>query len=232
MRRFIGYVAVVLSLAFLAFAGYGLHWFNVHVWSELPSDLSSLRDFRPLSSCLVYAADGTRIDQFYVERRIWVPIAGIPPIVWQAFVAVEDRRFLTHKGIDPIGILRAAVRNLRSGNVVEGASTITQQIVKNLVVGRERTYRRKLKEAVLAMRLERELDKMPLLEIYLNLVYLGDGNYGVGAAAQDYFGRPAASSTPGRPRPSPVWWLRRREILRASTRGARRRAGATCSHAW
>ncbi len=197
MRKLIGYLAVVLSLAFLVGAGYGLHWFNLHVWSELPSDLSSLRDFRPLSSCLVYAADGSRIDQFYIERRIWVPIDEIPPIVWQAFVAIEDRRFLDHKGIDPVGIMRAAVRNMQSGNVMEGASTITQQIVKNLLVGNDRTYRRKLKEAVLALRLERELDKMTLLEIYLNLVYLGDGNYGVGAAAEDYFGRPARELDPG-----------------------------------
>lgn len=141
---------------------------------------------------MIYDSAGTPVDEFYVERRIWIPIESLPVHVWQAFVAAEDRRFFAHRGVDPAGIIRAIATNFLKGGVRQGGSTITQQIVKNLVVGKERSYIRKMREAVLALRLERELTKMDLLELYINYVYLGSGNYGVEAAALDYFGKPAA----------------------------------------
>ncbi len=169
-------------------AGFGWDWFNREILSTLPPELGRDAEFRIPCSVQVYAGDGTRVDQFYLERRVWVPIAELPDHVWQAFVASEDRRFFEHEGVDPVGIFRALVVNLRGGSTKQGGSTITQQLVKNLLVGKERSYRRKLREAVLAYRLEDELDKMELLELYVNYIALGSGNYGVEAASQDYFG--------------------------------------------
>ncbi len=169
-------------------AGVGWSWFNREILSTLPPELGRDAEFRIPCSVQVFAADGARVDEFYLERRVWVPIAELPAHVWQAFVASEDRRFFEHQGVDPLGIIRALVVNLRGGETKQGGSTITQQLVKNLLVGKERSYRRKLREAVLAYRLEAELDKMRLLELYVNYIALGSGNYGVEAASQDYFG--------------------------------------------
>ncbi|MFN0062736.1 MAG: penicillin-binding protein 1A [Myxococcaceae bacterium] len=170
-----------------AIAG-GAVWLQTRILSQLPQDLSEFKSYRPPSSCTVLTTDGTEIDQFYLERRIWVPLSELPAHVWQAFVASEDRRFLSHPGVDLFGVLRALWANMRGGVVVQGGSTLTQQLVKNLLVGKERSYDRKIKEAVLAYRLERELGKNDILELYVNYVYLGAGNYGVEAAARDYFG--------------------------------------------
>lgn len=177
-----------LSIMGILAAGVGWVWLDRVILSTLPDDLSEYRDFRPLTNCEVYDADGRAIDRFWVERRVWVPLDELPDHVWQAFVAAEDRRFFQHKGVDLRGIARAIVVNLQSGGASQGASTLTQQLVKNLIVGKERSYTRKLREAVLALRLEREQSKEALLELYLNYVALGAGNYGVEAAAQDYFG--------------------------------------------
>ncbi len=163
-------------------------WFDQEILSTLPENLGPDSDFRFPCSVQVFAADGSAVDEFYLERRIWVPINELPPHVWKSFIASEDKRFFEHEGVDPIGIARALVVNLQGGSVRQGGSTITQQLVKNLLVGKERSYRRKLREAVLAYRLDRELDKMALLELYINYVALGSGNYGVEAASRDYFG--------------------------------------------
>ena len=186
----------VFTLMAAGAAAWGLHWLNQNVLSTLPENLAHLQDYRPPSNVVIYDASGNAIDEFYVERRIWVPIKELPDIIWQAFVAAEDRRFFAHRGVDPAGMARAFVSNLRSGKT-QGGSTITQQIVKNLIVGNERSYTRKLREAVLALRLERELTKKQLLELYINYVYLGSGNYGVEAAALDYFGKHAAELDAG-----------------------------------
>lgn len=181
----------------VAAAVWGARWFDDNVLSTLPENLAHVQAYRPPSNCVIYDASGKPVDEFYVERRIWVPIKGLPDHVWQAFVAAEDRRFFAHRGVDPAGILRAIATNFLKGGVRQGGSTITQQIVKNLLVGKERSYIRKMREAVLALRLERELTKKELLELYINYVYLGSGNYGVEAAAQDYFGKPAAELDAG-----------------------------------
>lgn len=145
----------------------------------------------------MFTADGELFDEFYLERRIWVSIETLPSHVGQAFISAEDRRFFQHPGVDVWGILRALYVNLTAGETRQGGSTITQQIVKNVLVGSDKTYTRKLKEAVLARRLEQELTKLEILELYLNFVYLGAGNYGVEAAALDYFGVPAKDLNPG-----------------------------------
>ena len=191
-RPVLRFICLVLLLALTASGALAWRWFDREILAELPDDLSSLRTFRPPTACEVLAADGSHLDRFAAERRIWVDIDRLPDHVWRAFVAAEDRRFLEHRGVDPRGIARAFLHNLRSTGGRQGGSTITQQVVKNLLVGSERTYRRKLREAVLALRLEQTLSKREILQIYLNIVPLGSGNYGVEAASLDYFGRPAS----------------------------------------
>ena len=186
-------VALVLCAVGLAFA----LWVQENLLSGLPSDLGAWRAYRPPSSVEVRGGDGAVIDQFALERRVWVDIHTLPLHVPGAFVAAEDRRFYRHRGVDALGIARAAWANLQHDGVSQGGSTITQQLVKNLLVGNERSVERKLREAVLAVRLERELEKDELLELYINHVYLGAGNYGVEAAARDFFGVPAAQLDEG-----------------------------------
>lgn len=181
-------VVILLAIVGLIAGTWAAFWFERNILATLPKDLSELREWRPPTACRVYAADGLILDQFYVERRIWVDIDELPEHVWGAFIAAEDRRFLDHKGVDLQGIARALLHNLQTGTVGQGGSTITQQLVKNIIVGKERSYRRKLGEAVLAVRLEKELSKEKILELYLNFIALGSGNYGVEAASQDYFG--------------------------------------------
>lgn len=180
----------LVALALGATAG-GL-WFQRTILDGLPSDLTDYRDWRPLTNVTVLDAEGHTVDRFYAERRAWVPLDSLPDHVWQAFVAAEDRRFFEHPGVDLAGIARAVVGNLVAGETRSGASTLTQQLVKNLLVGNERTVTRKLREAVLAWRLERDVGKRRILELYINYVALGSGNYGIEAAAQDYFAVPAA----------------------------------------
>src|SRR5690606_27274205 len=119
----------------------------------------------------------------------------MPPYLAEAVIAIEDRRFYYHLGIDPIGLARAAVINLTSGGVVQGGSTLTQQLAKNLFLKPERTFERKVQEVILAVWLELRLSKREILELYLNRVYLGAGAYGVDAAAHRYFGKSAKDVT-------------------------------------
>ena len=158
--------------------------------------IDRLLDYDPPVATRVYAADGSLIEEFFRERRYRVPIANIPPLVRNAFLAAEDSDFFAHRGVDFVGILRAAIANLQAGNVVQGASTITQQVVKALLLTPERSYERKLKEILLSLRLEQHLSKEQILELYLNQIYLGDGNHGVGAAARNYFGKSVQELTP------------------------------------
>ena len=156
------------------------------ITANLPPVDKLLRYQLPVAT-RVYANDGTLLGEFYTEKRYLVPIAQIPPIVRAAFIAAEDSNFYHHKGVDVLGIVRAAVANFTAGSVVQGGSTITQQVVKALLLTPEKSYERKAKEILLALRLERQLSKDEILYLYLNLIYLGNGAYGVGAAAQEYF---------------------------------------------
>lgn len=191
LRRFFGGLlrVTLVGLLLLTITGaFAWRWFQTEILATLPESLGPATEFRVPCSVQVFDTHDKRVDQFYLERRVWVSRAELPDFVWQAFVASEDRRFFEHEGVDPQGIARALIVNLTGGGTSQGGSTITQQLVKNLLVGKERSYRRKLREAVLAYRLEGELSKMQLIELYVNYIALGNGNFGVEAAAQDYFG--------------------------------------------
>lgn len=165
--------------------------------SSCPS-VEALRDYAPPQASRVYDRRGKLIAHLAPERRIIVPLERIPAHVSAAFVAVEDRRFYRHDGIDVRRVLGAVVRNLRSFSYDQGFSTITMQLARNVFpqhLNRAKTLRRKLWEVVLARRIERSFTKSQILEMYLNQIYLGEGLYGVEAAAQGYFGKPAARLT-------------------------------------
>lgn len=173
------------------------HRVETELLPSLDAELDALETWRPPTVCRSLDVHGDPFDEFALVRREWTPIQDLPPVAWQAVVAAEDRRFFRHAGVDPLGVARAIVVNLRAGYIKEGGSTLTQQLVKNTVVGAERSYNRKLREALLALRLEQRMDKMTILELYLNFIFLGSGNYGLEAAAQDYFGRSSRQLDPG-----------------------------------
>ena len=151
--------------------------------------IKSLGDYKPSIVTQVFSDDGELIGEFSKERRILVSIERIPEVLSRAFVAAEDAKFFQHKGISYLGILRAIGKNMMAGRFVQGGSTITQQVVRSLLLSRERTLSRKTREILLAHRIEKSLAKEEILYIYLNQIYLGHGNYGVEAAARDYFGK-------------------------------------------
>ena len=163
------------------------------LWPQLP-DVSELSDYRPKLPLRVYTSDGVLIGEFGEERRELVPIDRMPKALKDAVVAVEDARFYQHPGIDPKGLLRAVLANLRHG-VHQGASTITQQVARNVYLSAERTLSRKMLEALLAFRLEQHLSKDQILEIYLNQIFLGHRAYGFASASERYFGKPLKDIT-------------------------------------
>jgi penicillin-binding protein 1A len=171
-------------LAAAAAAGYVYY----HFLSDLP-DFTSIKEFRPSVVTTIYARDGRRIGEFYSERRIEVPYSRLPRHLILAFVAAEDARFFDHPGVDVTGIVRAFFRNLEAGEVVQGGSTITQQVVKRILLTSEKSFGRKIREAVLAYRIDNYLTKEEILNLYLNHIFLGHGAYGVEAAAQEYFSK-------------------------------------------
>lgn len=177
---------VMLFVAGAAVAAY-LIW---NASQDLPS-YESLATYEPPVMTRIHANDGQLIAEYARERRIFVPINTVPEIVRGAFLSAEDRRFYEHGGLDYVGIARAALKfaevKLTGRGSIQGASTITQQVAKNFLLTSERTFDRKLKEAILAIRIERAYDKDKILELYVNEIYLGIGSYGVAAAALNYF---------------------------------------------
>ena len=171
----------------------GLLW---HFSKDLPA-LEQLGTYQPSLVTQVYSSDQQLIGQFFIERRILTPVADIPETLRRAVVAVEDVRFFEHPGLDYIGMLRAAWTNLRRGGKVEGASTITQQLARSLFLSSERTFDRKVRELILAYKMELVLTKEQILELYLNQIYFGQGAYGVASAAQTYFGKDLSALTIG-----------------------------------
>ena len=151
--------------------------------------IEEIKDYQPSEGTKVYADDDTFIGEFKVEKGIYVPLNKIPEHLIKAVVAVEDSRFWVHKGVDYVAILRALFKDIRARGIKEGGSTITQQLAKIVFLSPERTIIRKLKEAVLAFRLEKNLTKEEILELYLNRIYFGHGAYGVEKAARTYFGK-------------------------------------------
>ena len=186
-------VASLSIVGAVAAAGLALAAYMGWLFYSLP-DAREIAEYRPPTSTRVFAYDGTLIGEISNdERRIFVPYDQIPPILIKAFLAAEDRTFFQHGGIDFIGFSRAMLNNVGNyiqGRRLEGGSTITQQVAKNVLLTSDVTIGRKLKEAVLARRLEETLSKEQILELYMNEVYLGYRSYGVGAAAFNYFGKP------------------------------------------
>ncbi|MEO5368314.1 MAG: transglycosylase domain-containing protein, partial [Magnetococcus sp. WYHC-3] len=159
-----------------------------HYSHNLPP-LYSLSDYHPNLATRVYARDYQLMGEFSTENRQFVPINEVPRRLIDAFLATEDSRFYHHLGIDPVGIARAMVKNLRTMSFREGASTITQQVARTFLLSREKKLERKIREAILAWRIEQRFTKDEILELYINQIYLGAGSYGVGAAARVYFNR-------------------------------------------
>ncbi|MDD2850703.1 MAG: PBP1A family penicillin-binding protein [Desulfuromonadaceae bacterium] len=166
----------------------GVSGYVFFLMAKLPK-IDRLTDYKPPIVSQVFGDDGTLVGEFYLERRIVVPINKMPRKLIQAFVSAEDSNFYSHTGIDYLGIMRAAFKNVLSMSKKEGASTITQQVTKSMLLSPEKKFSRKIKEAILAKRMEERLTKDEILYLYLNQIYLGSGAYGVQAAAETYFGK-------------------------------------------
>ena len=178
----------MLFLLAVVGAGGALYIFEKY-GKELP-DHRQLASYEPPVMTRVHAGDGRLLAEYAVEKRVFVPIGAMPKMVVNAFLAAEDKNFYEHYGVDPVGILRAVlinVKNLGQNRRMVGASTITQQVAKNFLLTNEVSWTRKIKEAMLALRIEKALSKDRILELYLNEIYLGFGSYGVAAAALNYF---------------------------------------------
>src|SRR6201991_4972664 len=186
--RFLGFLFAAGTVLFLVgvAAVAGLMW---HFSKDLP-DYSQLKDYEPPVMTRVHATDGSLLGEYAKERRLYLPIQAVPKLVINAFLAAEDKNFYEHGGIDYSGMARAAllfIQNYGSNRRPQGASTITQQVAKNFLLTNEVSFTRKIKEALLAMRIERTYSKDKILELYLNEIYLGLGAYGIAAASLVYF---------------------------------------------
>ncbi len=175
-------IVMVLSVLLGLFLGGAYFYFT----KDLPQ-ISSLKDYRPSIITTVYSDDNRKIAEFFKERRIVVPLDKMPKMLTDAFVAAEDARFYKHEGIDFFSVLRAFIKNIEAGTIIQGGSTITQQVAKSFFLSPEKSYARKIREAFLAYRIDRAFSKEEILFLYLNQIYLGHGAYGVGAAAGNYF---------------------------------------------
>lgn len=191
-RRLTRWLVFFAIVGMVAGGGFGFAAYVV-LGEDLPN-FTTLEDYRPKSVTRVFAQDSQLIGEFYRERRVVVPYERIPRRLVQAVLASEDDRFFDHEGIDYLGIVRAAIANLKAGRVVQGGSTITQQVAKSLLISAEgykegtaKKLSRKIKEAILARRLEQTLAKEEILALYLNQVFLGNHSYGVQVAAENYF---------------------------------------------
>ncbi|MBM3590289.1 MAG: penicillin-binding protein 1A [Alphaproteobacteria bacterium] len=179
------------GLIFMGVLGVSFAFIIFKQFSENLPDYEQLKNYNPMITTRLYASDGSLISEFSKEKRIFVPIDSIPKNLINAFLAAEDANFYKHSGIDLFAIFRTSVTNtfgaISGEGGMGGASTITQQVVKNFLLSRERTFQRKIKEAILAYRMSKTFPKERILELYLNQIYLGSGAYGVAAAAQVYF---------------------------------------------
>ncbi len=185
-------LALVLGLCALMAAGVlSLLVTAAVLYPQLP-DTSGLAHYQPKQPLRVYTADGVEIGGFGSEKRQFLPFEKIPKLMRDSLLAVEDSRFYEHHGIDPIGVLRAVLANVTGGRT-QGASTITQQVARTFFLTREKTLSRKLKEALLSLKIERELGKDQILTLYMNQIYLGARSYGFAEAAQTYFGKPLSA---------------------------------------
>ncbi|MFA5581991.1 MAG: PBP1A family penicillin-binding protein [Paracoccaceae bacterium] len=190
---FIGTIfsALTATVFLAAVAVGGVFWYYGR---DLPNH-EQLAQYTPPTISRVYSNEGRIIDEFARERRLFVPADDIPPLIKQAFISAEDKNFYEHRGYDPRGMIAAAVDALQGGRL-RGASTITQQVMKNFLLSSDRSAERKIKELILAARLEQTLSKEAILELYLNEIFLGQNSFGVAAAAQTYFNKPLVDLNP------------------------------------
>ena len=190
---------LVLTLV-LTCAVFGAGWFVWSTLAEVRRDLSGTRVLESLESgpqaSLIYDRDNTLTHSLFTEQRIDVPLSQVSPHVVNAVLAAEDHRFYRHFGLDPVRMAGAAAANIRARRIVEGGSTITQQLARNLELGKQRTWHRKIREVILAAEIEARHSKNRILETYLNTAYFGEGYYGIEAAARGYFGKNAAALEP------------------------------------
>jgi len=189
-------VAAILTVLGAVGIGVSALWVFTILPRSLPS-VTALESFEPSRGTRVFDENDELITEFHVERRIFVPLAQVPKALKDAILATEDARFYSHFGVDPMGVARAVYQNFRHGRIVEGGSTITQQLAKVLFLTPDKSLDRKLKEAVLAVELERRYSKDRILEMYLNQIYFGHGAFGVEAAARTYFGKGVGELTLG-----------------------------------
>ena len=179
-------IALLTVLAITVLIGAVIAGGVYYLWKDLPS-IDGLTRYEPNQATRVYADDGRIIGQFYTEKRVFVPLNNMPQEMFQAILAVEDARFYEHKGFDPYRIVKAFIKNLEGFKYKQGASTITQQVARALFLTSEKTFSRKLKEIMLAVKIETILSKDQILELYLNQIYFGEGAYGIQVAAKTYF---------------------------------------------
>ena len=194
MRKLLKIFWILLSLGLVSgiAAAAGLIYVFLHFGQDLP-DYQQLADYEPAVMTRVHAGDGRLLAEYATERRVFVPIRAMPRQVIHAVLSAEDKNFYTHAGVDFLSLVRAMVTNIKnygSGRRPVGASTLTQQVAKNFLLTNEVSYERKIKEAILAFRMEKAFSKDRILELYLNEVYLGYGSFGVAAAALNYFDKP------------------------------------------
>src|SRR6195952_4383807 len=185
--KWLGLAAAAVLVVVIGFVAFWVYTLT----RDLPS-VDTLRDYQPPITTRVYAGNGTVLGEYAHERRIFVPAAFIPKLVKQAFTSAEDRNFYSHPGIDPSGILRAAIKDVGlvlEGRRPQGASTITQQVARDFLLNSDQKFSRKIREAILAIRIDATYSKDKILELYLNEIYLGENSYGVAAAALNYFGK-------------------------------------------
>ncbi len=192
------FALAIAASGFFTLLGGGVYFF----FSRGLPKIIEVSDYKPLGATRIYAkpepsATPVLLAEYYKEKRYLIPYEKIPKTVVQAFISAEDDRFFEHQGINLASIVRAAIANLKAGHVVQGGSTITQQVAKSLLLTPERSFDRKIKELILAARIEKNLSKEQILYLYLNQIYLGHGAYGVQAATQAYFGKDISNITLG-----------------------------------
>lgn len=185
------FISLLIFSVLAAIAGAGI----VYYFSRDLPKIISIEDYRPLGVTQIFGKDDAVLAEYYEERRYVIPFEDIPKVVQDAFIAAEDDRFFEHHGIDLMGIIRAAIVNFKAGRVVQGGSTITQQVAKSLLLTPEKSFFRKIREIILASRMEKTLSKKQILFLYLNQIYLGQGAYGIQAAAKTYFNKDAKELT-------------------------------------
>jgi penicillin-binding protein 1A len=181
----IAIAVIMISITSFTVSGAAFYFYFTH---DLPS-IETLKNYKPSTITKIFSEEGEVIGEFFFEKREVVSLDRIPNYLIQAFVAGEDSRFFQHKGLDYVAIFRALFRNIFSGEILQGGSTITQQVVKSLLLSPEKSFSRKVREALLAFKIEKYLTKEEILFLYLNQIYLGHGTYGVAAAAESYFGK-------------------------------------------